>query len=282
MQKYFDTLQQWLQAMPDTLIGVIIGSFFTLAGVVLTNRTNLRNLRLQLEHDRQQKAKERAMSMRRDVYLAAAEALSSALSTIVRYGDLSLNHSDLIEDYRQRSGQIAKIHVIATETTALRFVSFMRELSRVFVKLNIQRAQLLLIKTKMQSLLDQMRRHQTSRDQYLELMKQFNVDGTIDDRRFVVLDKGFQFEQDSASKAATEHDALLEQLRPRHLEFVDFCQHENARLSRLLLPLVESVRVDLEQPIDIHVYEEVLAGAPVATRSDLEALFGVIRHEEKA
>lgn len=288
MQPYIDTVIQWvgrawtwLSSWPDTLVGVVIGSIFTLAGIVLTNRTNLKNLRLQLDHDREQKAKERALSMRRDVYLSAAEAISAAMNTVVRYGDLSLDQATLMADCRAKSDQIAKVHVIATEATALRFVAFMRELGAVFVKLNIQRAQLLTTRARMQSLLEQMHRHNAARDNYLELMKQFNVDGTMDDRRMGVLERGFQFEQDAASKAASDHDTLLEELRPQHLAFVELCQQENARLSSMLLPVVESVRSELEQPIDVALYAKVFCGAPVATRQDLEALFGTNRDETR-
>jgi hypothetical protein len=75
VQLFIDTVIQWMShaltwvfSWPDTLVGVVIGSVFTLTGVVQTNRTNLKNLRIQLEHDREQKAKERVLSMRRDVY----------------------------------------------------------------------------------------------------------------------------------------------------------------------------------------------------------------------
>lgn len=282
MQPFIDTgihwvshAWTWMSTWPDTLVGVVIGSVFTLTGVVLTNRTNLKNLRLHLDHDREQKAKERALSMRRDVYLSVAEALAAAMNTVIRYGDLSLDQATLMADYRAKSDQIAKVHVIATEATALRFVAFMRELGAVFVKLSIQRAPLLTTRARMQSLLEQMHRHNAARDHYLEIMKQFNVDGTMDDRRMGVLDKGFKFEQDGALKSASDHDTLLEELRPQHLAFAELCQLENARLSKMLLPVIESVRSELEQPIDVALYAKVFDGAPVATRQDLEALFGV-------
>lgn len=288
MQPYIDIIIQWVSRVlnwifswPDTLTGVVIGSAFTLMGVVLTNRTNLKNLRLQFDHDREQKAKERALSMRREVYLSVAEAVAAAMNTVARYGDLSLDDATLLADYRAKSDQIAKVHIIATEATALRFVAFMRELGVVFIKLNIQRAELLQIKAKMQFLNEQMHRSFAARDHYIELMKQFNVDGTMDDRRMSVLENGFQFEQSSALKAASDHDTHLESLRPKHLAFVELCQLENARLSKMLLPVIESVRSELEQPVDVALYAKVFDGAPVATRKDLEALFGVNSNEGK-
>lgn len=276
---YADQIWLWVSSWSETFSGVVIGAAFTLAGVVLTNRTNLENLRLQLSHDREQRAKERSLSMRREIYLSAAEAIASAMNTVVRYGDLSLSQNDLTAEYRSKSDQISKIHVVATETTALRFIAFMRDLGATFTKLNIQRMELAAIRAEMQTLIQRMNGHNASRDHYLELMKKFNVEGTMDDRRMAVLESGFQFEQEAATKAAEEHDVLLEKLRPRHLAFVELCQSENIRLSKSLLPLIESVRSELENPINVELYAKVFEGAPVVTRKDLEMLFGVKQSE---
>lgn len=270
-----ERLLLWLTSWPDTLVGVVIGSMFTLTGVVLTNRTNLRNLRLQLQHDREQKSKERALAMRRDIYVAAAESLASALSTIARFGDLSLDNTALMSDYREKSAQLAKVHVVATEPTALALTSVMREVANVFINLNIQRGQLLSVRQQMGAFLDQMHRHNASRDQYLELMKQHNIRGTMDDRLMSVLQRGFDFEQDNSNKTAATHDALLAELRPKHMLFVEHCQRESARIAKLLLPVIASVRLELEQPIDVEAYAKVFAADSVFRREDLERLFGL-------
>lgn len=275
MLRYIAAITDWMQSLPDTLVGIVIGSMFTLAGVVLTNRSNLKNLKLQLVHDRGEKARERSLSLRRDVYLGAAEAISAALNTVVRYPDLSLDHAQLMADYRDRSSHIAKIHVIAKESTALQLMAFMRELGAVYLRLNIERAELIKIRSQMQSLMEQMHRHNSGRDQYLELMKRFNIEGVMDQRRMEVLKSGFDFEQQQATRAADEHDRLLETLRPKHLGFVELCQTEERRLAAMLLPVIAGVREELEHPIDVDVYAKVFDGAPIATRQDLETLFGM-------
>jgi hypothetical protein len=56
-----------------TLIG-------TLAGVFATNWGNTKRLRLQLDHDATEKAKERLATLRRELYLKAAEANARTLA----------------------------------------------------------------------------------------------------------------------------------------------------------------------------------------------------------
>ena len=55
----------------------------------MTNRASDRRLRAQLDHDRELKARERELSLRNDVYLAAAEAVSAGFYAVARFADLS-------------------------------------------------------------------------------------------------------------------------------------------------------------------------------------------------
>ena len=104
-----------IESIPATFWGVIIGAFFSLSGVALTNRANDRRLHAQLAHDRQIKDRERELTLRKDVYLAAAEAISAGLMTVGRFADLEIPHDKLTEIYLEKSPAIAKVHVIARE-----------------------------------------------------------------------------------------------------------------------------------------------------------------------
>jgi len=63
---------------------VLAGSFFSLGGVWLSNRNSARNLKAQLDHDRDIRAKEREMSMRKDIYLAAPEAIAAGYYAVAK------------------------------------------------------------------------------------------------------------------------------------------------------------------------------------------------------
>jgi hypothetical protein len=64
-----------LVRIPGTFWGVLAGSAFSLGGVVLSNRNSARNLRLRLEAEREARNTEREMGLRKEIYLAAAEAI---------------------------------------------------------------------------------------------------------------------------------------------------------------------------------------------------------------
>jgi hypothetical protein len=70
----------FLARVPDVIWSGLIASVVTLSGVMISNRSNTKRLIRQLAHDSQEKHKERFASMRRDVYLKAAEELAKVSS----------------------------------------------------------------------------------------------------------------------------------------------------------------------------------------------------------
>lgn len=86
--------------------------------MALTNHANDRRLKRQLDHDRDMRSRERELSLRKDIYLAAAEAISAGLIAIGRFANLDIPHEKLTEAYLDKSPSIAKVHVIAKEQTA--------------------------------------------------------------------------------------------------------------------------------------------------------------------
>src|SRR5882672_11451780 len=72
------TTQSPFHGMPDGVWSGIVAPGMTLIGtlgaVVATNWGNTKRLKLQLEHDTAEKAKERLATLRRELYLKAAEA----------------------------------------------------------------------------------------------------------------------------------------------------------------------------------------------------------------
>ena len=59
-------------------VGSAVGSIIAFGGVLISNRSHTKRLRIQLEHDSELKAIERKAAMRREVYLNAVEELVRA------------------------------------------------------------------------------------------------------------------------------------------------------------------------------------------------------------
>lgn len=274
------TTQDWIDIAvkavaegADTLIAALLGAAFAVVGVVLSNRANLRSLHAQHEHDRSVRKLEYELAAKREVYMQAAEAISAAMTAVSSFSHLDRDHEELVDPYIAKSDALAKVHVVATAETASHFMGFMRAVATAIMELSIERAALLVVRGTMLDRREAMKRHNASRDQYLELMRQMNLHGERDYRKWQFLKNGFEFEQDNASKAAADHDQILSELRPKHVALVKRCFVEQRRLQALLVPLVAAVRSELQLPVDVDAYSKVLDLSAPFSDEQIERLF---------
>jgi len=177
-------------------LGCFDWCFFSLGGVVITNRANDRRLRAQLVNDRELRNRERELSLRKDVYLGAAEAISAGLTAIGRFANLDLPNDKITEVYLEKASSIAKIHVIAKEETVKSVVDFVNELGTAYLRLFAMRYPLVIDKNQLAILDKQIESFANERDRMIELMKQFNLEGNTDKRRWEVIQNNFKFEQE--------------------------------------------------------------------------------------
>jgi hypothetical protein len=68
----------------------LIGALVAFFGSVLSNRHSRRQLRMQHEHDKRQAAAERQMTLKREVFMEAAQWLAGVRRTLGQYPDVSI------------------------------------------------------------------------------------------------------------------------------------------------------------------------------------------------
>lgn len=261
-------LIHFLESIPATFWGVTFGSLFSLGGVALTNRASDRRLRAQFEHERIQKTKEREMTLRKEVFLAAAEAVAAGMNAIGRFANLDLTNDQISGDYIEKSPAIAKVHVIAKAETIQAMVNFTGELSALFLKLFAKRFELMEKRSSIALIDNQVAEFGKERDRVLELIKQHNIEGIVDDRRWNVLQANFDFEQKRINEALDRRAEIAGTLQPKHLEFIRECVNHSATLGKLIIPILSAVRAELEIQFDDHTYHELFNNS---TARQLEA-----------
>jgi len=254
----FSGLLAMAEKIPAAFWGVVIGAFFSLGGVALTNRANDRRLRVQLAHDRDLRNRERELSLRKDIYLAAAEAVSAGLVAVGRFANLEIAFDKLTEEYVGKSPSIAKVHVIAREDTARAVATLTGELGATYMRLSAKRIPLIAQKQHLAFLAEQMAGFSRERDRMLELMKQYNLEGAADARRWGVIEKNFEFEQQRIAEITEQHSNLAKTIYLQQIEYAQECIGEVTRLSRLQLPALVAVRRELELPIDEAAYRKII------------------------
>ena len=109
----------FLQSIPDVIWSGLIASVLTLSGVLISNWSNTSRLKLQLQHDADQKTTERTATLRRDVYLSAAEELTKANTYLGSLAQIDLAKTNPAEGMQGFFGAAAKLQLVAEPKTAL-------------------------------------------------------------------------------------------------------------------------------------------------------------------
>lgn len=243
---------------PAAFWGIVFGSLFSFVIVLYTTRANDRRLRAQFVHDREIRAHDRDLSLRKDVYLAATEAISAALLAVNRFADLELSFEEISASYIDKSPAVAKVQIIAKEDTAKAVATFNSELMSVFMRLTAKRIPLVAQKQELRILSDQMKLFGAERDRMLELKRQYNLEGSSDQRRWNVIDSNFEFERKRVEVALEKHNQIASELLKVQFHYMKECSEEVYRLSLLLVPVVVAVRKELDLPIDEVIYRQVI------------------------
>lgn len=249
--KLLTELIERLQQIPATFWGVVFGSFFSIVGVWLTNRASTARLQVQFQHERLLKTKERELALKKDIYLDAAEAVSVALASITRLGNLDLPNDKVMEEYARKSPAFAKVQVVGEMDVVDALLDFTGELGEILLKLWVRRHQLMAEKNQMSILDSQLTEYRKEADRYLEMMKQYNLNAAVDAKRWSVLQDNFDFEQKRSVDGNRARQTLAQRLAVRHLEFLSECSIVTTSMQALVLPLLLAVRKELEMPLEL-------------------------------
>lgn len=255
-----------LKDIPSSFWGVLFGGGFTLAGVILSNRAQDNRLRKQFDHERTVKNIDREMTLRKEIFLAAAEVVAEAVNSLMRMSDLQIPNQKVSERYIEKSPALAKIHAVAKVATAKAFIDFATAYSGANLRLFARRAPLIWEGQSLQWISADIDATGKERDRWLEHMKQFNLEGGGDRRRWDVISGNFEFNSKRVEEKIQERIALQRGLNERHMTFSAACMDEVQALGAALLPIIVEVRRELEIPLDAEAYAQIVASGQRAQR----------------
>ncbi len=253
-----NTIAQLLDAIPASFWGVVVGSFCSIAGVAITNRASDKRLRAQFEHERESKTKDREMALRKEVFLSAAEAVASGMNSIGRFANLDIPNDQITQPYVEKAPAISKVHVIANIETILPLAQFTSRLGALYLELFAKRHELINARNAIALVDNQVEQFGKERDRILEMIKQHNIEGVVDQRRWEVLQDNFAFEQNRISDGLAHRAQLAAALQPKHLEFMRQCLSHTEQLGAMLIPVLTAVRRELDLPLDEAAYRQAM------------------------
>lgn len=224
-------LTELIQSVQPTVWGFVIGAIITMLGVVISNAAHARRQREQHSHERELEAVERDLSLRREVYLAAIEALSAAMVAVGRFGDFNVPYQELMHSYTSRAPAIAKVNIVGKKQTIVAVNNVVQELTATFLRL-------------------------ISKRQRLDMVQQRLV--AIDQQLASLAGADDADHQEEADALRAEHEALDAQLAPLMMRLIHDSSAEHATLDRLLAPAISAMRAELGLPFDEALYVRVM------------------------
>jgi len=259
------------------IIASIIGSLSALAGVLLTNRAQDRRFKAQLAHDLELKNREREMSWRKEVFLKAAEAITTAFISIGRFMNLEIAFDKLTEDYLDKTSSLTQINVVAREATVRVVGEFSSELGATFMRLMAKRFPLAMKSQKINFLRGAIDTAAKERSRILEMMRQYNIEGLSDAHKWQVLNRSFEFEKQRIDDASTKIGDLTVQLNAERIQFMEASTNEMISLSRLLVPVIVSVRKELDLSTDEDEFSRRLEESIIKQVNTMRAFIEEVR-----
>lgn len=161
----------------------------------------------------------------------------------------------------ESSPALAKVNLVANEDTVRTLAALMGEMSGAFLHLSIQRLALEALQENIKIKANQMGGFAKTRDAMLELLRHHNIEGLKDDSRFQTIENNFHFESERVNATIQEIQSLENERRLKHVAFAKDCLIQNARVSSLFPPVLIAARKELELPMSLDRYTEILNDA---------------------
>lgn len=260
-----------IKAIPATFWGIVVGSLFTMIGVVLTNAGNTRRLRLQHEHERALESKERDMNLHREVYFAAIEAISAGMVSVGRFGEVTTPYQDLMVSYNDRAPAIAKVNIVGREETIEAVANFAQELTGTFLRLSSQREQLAILSQQNAAVEEKIAQATQEHDRIQASIEGHKGAGLGEGQQRERLQREFEITQQRIEELRAEQAQIEQTLYPAQMTLIRNCVKETEALDRLLIPVISMMRAELELPFDEAYYSRIIEASHQKLSAYLEA-----------
>jgi hypothetical protein len=138
----------------------IVVAVLALIGVGLSQWNARVVVRKQLEHDSEQRDRERTMSLRREVYLEAGAAISLLTQALGRISHVKYDMDATAADFTNGLAKLAKVQIVGSEETVEAVMAYVNAVGAAFMQLVIARAPMTALQTMIDSETDPARKNQ--------------------------------------------------------------------------------------------------------------------------
>jgi hypothetical protein len=268
----------WMPHLPDAVWGAVVGAGIALLTTFLNNRHSRKQLRMQLADNALQRDRDRAMALRRDVYLPAVEAVTRMQATLGRLLDIEADQSKIGRQVSVDQSILAKVHLVASESTVRALMAYQGAFMPVYIEIIMLRAPLLVHKAGLETHQEYIDRAETENQRIVQLMKQLNIEGNTDKAAFDRLNAQSAIEFQTLKTHSDKQAALRLEMFSGQMQLGDRMVEAIGKPAALIATALISCRQELELPIDPIEYRRLVDEQQNAAR---EALREALRSARK-
>jgi hypothetical protein len=240
------------------LVGLLAAGVAILANIV-TNVIASVNTGRQLKHDREQKAAERELALRKEVYLGVAENLYTGMTMLAATADPNQPWQQTTASWRGSQHYIGKMHLMAGPALVHAVSQANITLAQVLVALNPLRTRLDWIKQQqafLQKLIDS---HYSGSEAAKEYLRQIQLEGkeTREDAQRVI--EVGRRQVASAMEFSVKHDALAKQMLDLQRQMLVFVVESQTKILAKIVPVIKAAREELKVHFDEQAYGQLLS-----------------------
>ena len=244
-----------LTKIPDVVWSGLLASALTLAGVMLSNRSNTKRLVKQLTHDSEEKGKDRINSLRRDVYLKSAEEMAKVGSYLGKIPQMDPVKQNLGDGLSEFFAAAAKLQLVSQPNTTQLAGELVTRYGEILIGLLIKASPIHDLNTDIRIAGDFYERNQAEVTRVLAEMTQLNESGQANAARFAALERSYESAQEAANHFAQERSDAYEKHSIAMREYTIALLNEIRSVGSLQVRLTAAIRSELNLETDIAEYE---------------------------
>jgi hypothetical protein len=249
-------LASLLASIPATVWSGILGATLTLFGVWLSNRGHTSRLRIQLQHDADEKARERTAVLRRDVYLRGIEELVKANSHLAGLPNIDPTKVNIGEGLQGFFAASARLQLVAEPKTALLVNRLAGQYGELLLELLAQLQPAHAARSDIQMADHHYNLAQAEVTRVIGAMAKLNESGKSDPAAFRSLQSSFAFQQEQSEKFAAERDAAWGHFNAASVAFQRALLAKLRDLASWQVPVMIELRRDLGLAPELHGLDE--------------------------
>ena len=259
-----------LRSVPETIWGVLLGAILAFGATFVATR-------LQLTHDAKQRERERRMSLRRDIFLEAADAVAGTTDYFFQFANIEVPMRELTIS-TSKPGWINKLYIVASLDTIEAFSQASLALGAAAFDLLQRRFVLERVNSKLTLVTEQVEaagREQQSIGEIATALAKESPSPEVFEKRKHFQDRWEQSLHTYENVIIQQRDLIDERLALQKALLEDAIRHSASYQARLRHALVQ-LRAELDFPVDLDKFEKLTERIDGQLRPEFQKVFDAI------